>query len=148
MFIYRKIKIGSLPVTAFYEIIDIGSQVKVIDEGCTYTSHENWIKENKPSGCRWVRHQTPENGDIGFVVCCGDHSKEDPKPLYGVLFGHTHHTHKFYVLDGNGIQVINESKLSINEVSKVLSKLSGNEVQANAGPRITSNGTYVYSPYE
>lgn len=115
-------------VNAFYDIIDIGQKVKIIDSDHTYTTHIEWIQKNSPIGCNWKRNELPFKDEEGIVVCYGDRTIEDPIPVYGVIIGKTIATHRFYILHEQGIEKLKD-KMSYEDVRELLKSIAEKAVQ-------------------
>ena len=59
--------------------IKVGDEVKVVNNGKTYTTYASWLCDHCDFGIvkRYAYHVTPEYGTTGRVVAVGEHGKID-----------------------------------------------------------------------
>lgn len=83
----------------------IGKKVRVIDNGKTYSTYVDWVKEHAPEYIgEYSYNHSPKNGAVGKVIAVD---------IEGMLFISVFLS--YYLIDSKGVELIEENTVSIGE---------------------------------
>lgn len=83
----------------------IGKKVRVIDNGFSFSTHLDWVKEHAPEYIgEYSYNHSPENGAVGKVIAVD---------IEGMLFISVFLS--YYLIDSKGVELIEENTVNIGE---------------------------------